>query len=49
VRWVLEKSGKFSKKYLYKFILNPGIKDVRMLDMWAANYPFKQKSLLVVL
>ena len=33
VRWELEKSGKFSIKSMYNFITNPGVRDVRMLDM----------------
>jgi hypothetical protein len=41
VKWELENSGKFSTKYLYIFILNPGFLDGRMNEMWKTNCPLK--------
>jgi hypothetical protein len=35
VKWAFEASGKFSTKSMYRFILNPGVRDVRMMDMWS--------------
>jgi hypothetical protein len=46
VKWELEKSGKFSTKSMYLFILNPGILDGRMSEMWKTNCPLKQKNFL---
>jgi hypothetical protein len=33
VVWMLDKCGKFTTKSLYKFLLNPGVQDGRMVDM----------------
>jgi hypothetical protein len=46
VKWAFEASGKFSTKSMYRFILNPGVRDVRMMDMWSVNCPLKQKNFL---
>jgi hypothetical protein len=37
----LEANSKFSSRFLYRFILNPGIKDMRMMDMWKTKCPLK--------
>jgi hypothetical protein len=39
--WKLEANSKFSSRFLYRFILNPGVKD--MMDMWKTKCPLKQK------
>jgi hypothetical protein len=31
--WKLEANSKFSSRSLYRFILNPDVKDMRMMDM----------------
>jgi hypothetical protein len=35
--WKWEANSKLSSKSLYMFILNPSVKDVRMIDMWKKN------------
>ena len=32
--WKLEKSGKYSPRSLYRFMLNPGTVDLRLTDIW---------------
>jgi hypothetical protein len=44
--WELGKKGIFSSKTMYEFILNPGVRDLRMLDMWGVDCPLKQKNFL---
>jgi hypothetical protein len=43
VSWCLERKGNFTTKSLYKFILNPGVIDKEMLEMWKTICPLKQK------
>jgi hypothetical protein len=47
VPWSLEKKGKFTAKSLYRFILNPGVIDKEMMEMWKTKCPLKQKNLSV--
>jgi hypothetical protein len=42
VQWPVEKNFKFSTKSLYMFILNPGVRDLRVLDLWKSPIPLKQ-------
>jgi hypothetical protein len=46
VKWELEKSGKFSTKSLYLYMLNLGVTDGRMIEMWKTNYPPETEKLL---
>jgi hypothetical protein len=46
VCWKLEKNNKFSTRSLYKFILDPGVKDLRAMDIWKCRIPLKQKNFL---
>jgi hypothetical protein len=46
IHWNLEKSGKFTTKSLYRFIMNSLVRDFRMLHMWSANCPLKQNNFL---
>jgi hypothetical protein len=38
------KNGEFSTKSLHRFILNAGVKDYRMMDMWKTKCPLEQKK-----
>jgi hypothetical protein len=46
VTWSLEKKGIFTAKSLYRFILNPGVIDKEMMEMWKTKCPLKQKIFL---
>jgi hypothetical protein len=46
VRWELEKSGKYTTKSMYRFVLYPGLSDRRTLDVWGVNCPLNQKIFL---
>jgi len=39
--WKLEKSGKYSPRSLYRFMLNPGTVDLRLTDIWNTRIPLK--------
>ena len=41
VTWKLENSGKYSARSLYRFIVNPGCVDLRMVDVWNTRVPLK--------
>jgi hypothetical protein len=42
VKWSLERKKVFTARSLYRFMLNPGTRDLRMLDMWKTNSPLKR-------
>jgi hypothetical protein len=39
--WALERSGKFSTKFLYKLKTNSGEVDMRMKELWEEKLPLK--------
>ena len=39
--WKLEKSGSYSVRSLYRFMLNPGTVDLRLTDIWNTRIPLK--------
>jgi hypothetical protein len=39
--WSLEKSGKYSTRSLYRFMVSPGCVDLRMVDIWNTRIPLK--------
>ena len=41
VAWKLEESGNYSAKSLYRFILNPGCINLRIVDIWDTRVPLK--------
>ena len=41
--WALNNNGKYTAKSMYEEVVNPGIRDVRMLEMWKSNMPLKVK------
>jgi hypothetical protein len=45
VEWPLDAKKVFSARSLYRFILNPSVRDMRMLGMWKANFPLNKKIL----
>jgi hypothetical protein len=47
--WALEPSGKLSSKSLYRFMVNPGGVDGRMVDLWEIKLPMKIKVFLWML
>ena len=47
--WALEPSGKLSSKSLYRFMVNPGGVDGRMVDLWEIKLPLKIKVFLWML
>jgi hypothetical protein len=44
VSWSLENKGTFTAKSLYRFILNPGVIDSEMMEVWKTKCPLKQKN-----
>jgi hypothetical protein len=41
VNWELERNKKFSTRSLYRFILDPGVKDPRAMEIWKCRIPLK--------
>ena len=41
--WALNKNGNYTSKSMYEEVVNPGVRDLRMLDMWKSNMPLKVK------
>jgi hypothetical protein len=46
VCWELERSKKFSTHPLYRYILDPGVKDLCAMEIWKCRIPLKQKNFL---
>jgi hypothetical protein len=46
VCWELERHKKLSTHSLYRFIMDPGVKDLRAMEIWTCKIPLKQKNLL---
>jgi hypothetical protein len=46
VNWELERNRKFSTRSLYRFILDPGVKDLRAMEIWKCRIPLKQKNFM---
>jgi hypothetical protein len=43
VKWVLEKSGRYTTKSMYRYLLHRGISNVHMIKMWKCRLPMKLK------
>ena len=41
--WALNSNGKYTSKSMYEEVVNPGLRDTRMVDMWKSNMPLKVK------
>lgn len=48
-KWMLEKTGKFSVRSLYKHLMNPGMELMAVKPMWEANVPLKVKIFIWLL
>ena len=44
--WALNRNGEYTAKSLYLEILNPGVKDTRILELLATNIPLKIKNFI---
>ena len=42
--WALNSNGKYTSKSLYEAVVDPGVKDLCMMDMWKSNMPLKIKK-----
>lgn len=49
IRWMLESSGKYTVRSLYKHLLNPGARYSAMTGFWEAKIPLKVKVFLWLL
>jgi hypothetical protein len=43
VSWVLEKSGRYTTKSMYRYILHREVLNIRMRKMWKSKLPMKLK------
>lgn len=49
VRWMLETSGNYTTRSLYKHLLNPGVAHTAMTEIWQAKIPLKVKIFIWLL
>lgn len=49
IRWAMEKSGEFTTKSFYKYMLNPVVSFTPMSEMWKIKIPLKVKLFMWLL